>query len=86
MYIGHFYNSAFNKRREAQSVEHQTTDLRAVGSNPTMGKNFHFVFCRSRRAPCRSTGPIQIKSSITFILGIKVHRDNDHLKEKWRRY
>ena len=46
----------------------------------------HFVFCRFRGAPSRSTGPIQMKSRMTFILGIKVHRKNEHLKEKWRRY
>ena len=28
---------------------------------------FHFVFCRFRHAPGRSTGPIQMKSSMTFI-------------------
>ena len=31
---------------------------------------FHFVFCRFRRAPGRSTGPMQIKSSMTSIRGI----------------
>ena len=44
-----------------------------------MGKNFHFVFCRFRRASGRSTGIMQMKSSITFIRGISVHRENDHL-------
>ena len=28
---------------------------------------FHFVFCRFRRAPVRSTGPMQMKSSLTSI-------------------
>ena len=28
--------------RLAQSVEHQTSDLRVVGSGPTVGKNFSF--------------------------------------------
>ena len=28
---------------------------------------FHFVFCRFRRAPVRSTGPMQMKSSMTSI-------------------
>ena len=52
----------------AQVVEHQTVDLRAVGSNSTVGKNFSF--CRFRRAPDRSTGAIQMKSSMTFIRSI----------------
>ena len=30
MYKGHLNNLAFNKVRVAQSVEHRTTDLRAV--------------------------------------------------------
>ena len=42
---------------------------------------FQYVFCRFRCASCRSTGPIQMKSSMTFIRGVWVHRDNDHLKE-----
>ena len=40
MYSGYLSNPAFNKVRIAQSVEHQTTDIRAV--NPTVGKNFSF--------------------------------------------
>ena len=31
---------------------------------------FHFVFCRFRRAPGRSTGPMQMKSSMTSIRDI----------------
>ena len=31
---------------------------------------FHSVYCRFRRAPGRSTGSIQMKSSMTFIRGI----------------
>ena len=31
---------------------------------------YHSVFCRFRRAPGRSTGPIQLKSSMTYIGGI----------------
>ena len=42
MYKDHLSNSAFNKVRVAQSVEHRTTDLRVVGSNPTVDKNFSF--------------------------------------------
>ena len=32
----------FQQARLAQLVEHQTSDLRVVGSRPTMGKNFSF--------------------------------------------
>ena len=41
MYKGHlkFNIMFFNKVHVAQLVEHQTTDLRDVGSNPTVGKN-----------------------------------------------
>ena len=42
MYKGHLNNSAFNKVRVARSVEHRTTDLRAVSSNRTVGKTFSF--------------------------------------------
>ena len=44
MFIGHLDSTAFNKVRVAQLVEHQTSDLRVVGSSPTMGNFFHFVF------------------------------------------
>ena len=59
-----------HQARIVQSVEHQTSNLWFVGSNPTMGRIFHFVFCQFRCAPGRSTGPIQMKSSMTFIRGI----------------
>ena len=42
MYKGHLNKTAFNKVRVAQSVEHQTTDIRDEGPNPTVGKNFSF--------------------------------------------
>ena len=51
-------------------VEHQTSNPRVVGSIPLWARIFHFVFCRFRRASDRSTGPIQIKSSMTSIRGI----------------
>ena len=52
--------------RLAQSVEHQTSNLRVVSSSPVVGKNF----CRFRRAPDRSTVPMQMKSSMTLTRGI----------------
>ena len=46
---------------------------------------FHFVFCRFRRAPDRSTGPVQMKSSVTSIRSIVtnpqfVHTQYSHPK------
>ena len=43
MYKGNLNNTAFNKVRVAQSVEHRTSEFRAAGSNPSMGKAF--LFC-----------------------------------------
>ena len=55
-----------HQARLAQSVEHQTLNLRIVGSSPTVDNEFfHFGFCRFRRIPGRSTGPMQMKSSMT---------------------
>ena len=86
-YKGHLDRMAFIQSHVAQLVQHRTTNLKVVGSSPTVGKTFfHFVFCRFRRAPGRSTGPIQMKSSVTLIRRILMHREIVHLKEKWRRY
>ena len=62
IYKGHLNNTNFNKDCEAQSVEHRTIDFRAMGSNPTVGKKF--LIC------ILSTGPIQMKSNMTFTRGI----------------
>ena len=40
MYKGHLNRTAFIKANVAQSVEHQTTTLRVLGSSPTVGKTF----------------------------------------------
>ena len=42
MYKGNLNITAFKKVRAAQSVDHRTLDLRAVGSNSTVRKNFSF--------------------------------------------
>ena len=43
MYVQvHLNRTAFIKARVARSVEHRTTNLKVVGSNPTVGKNFSF--------------------------------------------
>ena len=67
MYKGHLNISAFNKVRENQSVEHRTTDLRAVGSNPTVGKNFLFCILSL------STRIWQVESSHTNEIKHDVH-------------
>ena len=40
MFKGHFNRAAFIKARVAQTVEHQDTHLKVVGSSPTVGKDF----------------------------------------------
>ena len=67
MYKVHYKSTSFMTVREAQSVEHRPTNLKDVGSSSTVGKTFHFVFSRIRRAPFRSTaGPNTMNSSMTF--------------------
>ena len=68
---------SIHQARLAQSVEHQTLNRRVVGSSPTVDKKF--VFCRFRRAPGRSTGPMQMKSSMTSIRVKYVHRERESL-------
>ena len=69
--------NSIHQARLAQSVEHQTLNRKVVGSSPTVDKKFSFVFCRFRRAPGRSTGPMQMKSSMTSIRVIYVHRERE---------
>ena len=42
MFKGHVNRTDVNKARVAQLVGHQTSDLRVVGSSPTLDKNFSF--------------------------------------------
>ena len=67
---GNLNRTAFIKSRAAQSKQHRTTNLKIVSSSPTMEKNFSFRICRFRHAPGRSTGPIQMKSSMPSVRGI----------------
>ena len=67
---------SIHQDRLAQSVEHQTLNRRVVGSSPTVDKKF-FVFFHFRRAPGKSTGPMQMKSSMTSIRVIYVHRERE---------
>ena len=42
--IKYYFHPANIPARLAQSVEHETLNLRVVGSSPTLGENFcHFV-------------------------------------------
>ena len=69
---------SIHQARLAQSVEHQTLNRRVVGSSPTVDKKFFILYnCRFRRAPGRSTGPMQMKSSMTSIRVIYVHRERE---------
>ena len=67
MYKGHSNSTAFIKARVAQSVKNQARNLKVVGSSPNADKNFSFFVLFF--APDRSTGHIQMKSSMTFIRG-----------------
>ena len=42
MYKGHLSRTVFIKAHVAQSVVHQTSNLKVVGLSPTVGKNFSF--------------------------------------------
>ena len=44
MYKCHLNRTAFIKARVAHSVEHQVTNLKVVGSGPTVGSNFSVCF------------------------------------------
>ena len=68
---------SIHQARLAQSVEQETLN-RDCGFESHCGQEiFHFVFCRFRRAPGRSTGPMQMKSSMTSIRVIYVHRERE---------
>ena len=41
LFKGHLNRTVFNKVRVAQLVEHHTSDIRIVGSSPTMSIFFH---------------------------------------------
>ena len=69
---------SIRQARLAQSVERHTLKRRVVGSSPTVDKKFfHFVFCRFRRSPDRSTGPMQMKSSMTSIRVMCIERERE---------
>ena len=53
MYKCHLNITAFNKVHVAQSVEHRTTVLRNVGSNPIVGKTFSFCILSLSPRTCQ---------------------------------
>ena len=64
MFKGYFNRTSFIKARLAQSVMHRAKNLKVVGSSPTVhGQEFAFSIMLA--------SPIQIKSSMTFIRGIR---------------
>ena len=70
------------KVQVAQSVKHQARNLKVVGSSPTVDKNFLFcilsLLSSYWQVGCSHTK--EIKHDIRP--RSKVHRENDHLKEK----
>ena len=56
--------NSIHQARLAQSVEHQTWNRRVVGSSPTVDKEFFILYFVVNG---RSTGPMQMKSSMTSI-------------------
>ena len=56
MYILTIYISRQGSARLAQSVEHETLNLRVVGSSPTLGDIFPFVYkLRAKNDPQNTT-------------------------------
>ena len=75
--------ASIQQARLAQSVEHQTSNLRVVGSSPTVGKNFSFCILsiptRSWQVDCSHAN--EIKHDV--IRGIYVHRERkDNVKSR----
>ena len=62
MFKGSFNRTAFIIARLAQSVDHRATNLKVLGSSPTLGKNFYapfeeggaYCFAHVRPSVCRS--------------------------------
>ena len=76
---------SIHQARLAQSGRASDFESKGCGFESHCGQEiFHFVFCRFRRAPGRSTGPIQMKSSMTSIRVIYVHREREKVDFKSR--
>ena len=69
---------SIHQARLAQSVEHQTWNLRVVGSSPTVDKEFFILyFVASDALLAGQRDPMQMKSSMTSIRVIYVHRERE---------
>ena len=69
---------SIHQARLAQSVEHQTLNRRVVGSNPTVDKTFFILyFVASDALLAGRLAPMQMKSSMTSIRVIYVHRERE---------
>ena len=76
---------SIHQARLAQSGRASDFESKGCGFESHSGQGiFHFVFCRFRRAPGRSTGPMQMKSSMTSIRVIYVHRERAKIDFKSR--
>ena len=64
-------NEELSSSPVAQAVEHLDSNLNVAGSSLTVGKSFLYYILSLSCAPYRSTKPIQMISSITFIRGYR---------------
>ena len=69
LYYIHFKRRVFITFRLAQPLEGLTTNLKIVGSSPTVGKKINMYFPLFTRSLNSSTETIQMKSNVTFIRG-----------------
>ena len=69
---------SIHQARLAQSVEHQTLNRRVVGSSPTVDKKFFILyFVASDALLAGRLAPCKMKSSMTSIRVIYVHRERE---------
>ena len=52
--------------RLAQSVEHETLNLRVVGSSPTLGDHFFFSFLDNLNIPIRNVALVFFKITLFY--------------------
>ena len=63
---GHF-KTEINQIPASAPIENRTSNRNVVGSNRTMGKNFHLaILVFFFRVSCRSTKSIQMKSTMKY--------------------
>ena len=85
MYKRHFNRQDFIEARVAQLADHKARNLKVVGSIPNVGKIFLCILSLSIRSWLVDWSHTN-ETNHDVIRGIKVHRQNDHLNDKWRRY